>query len=161
MIGFFRKGERAVQLRTGLLKSHESVSSLFWPMRRGRDPCSVSIIGFGNVGLFIAYRYLKEGYSVCVYDSDSDVTRVQQIMQAELPQMLNSFKFGKHLVTPELLQATAAGHCEQWERALSRENETCMPFSWVSHSVGFLNLQSRFRTNFGAKFHFYSQPSFN
>ena len=97
MIGFFRKGERAVQLRTGLLKSHESVSSLFWPMRSGRDPCSVSIIGFGNVGLFIAYRYLKEGYSVCVYDLESDLTCVQQIMEAELPQMLNSFMFGKHL----------------------------------------------------------------
>ena len=48
-------------------------------------------------GLFAAYRYLKEGYSVCVYDSDSDVTRVQQIMEAELPRMLNSFVFRKHL----------------------------------------------------------------
>ena len=95
MKGFFGKGERAIQLRTGLLKSHESFSSFYWPMRRGGD--CVAIIGFGKVGLYIAYRYLEEGYSVCVYDLESDLTRVQQIMEAELPRMLNSFMFGLHL----------------------------------------------------------------
>ena len=95
MKGFFGKGERAIQLPTGLLKPRESFSISSWLMRRSSD--RIAIIGFGNVGLFIAYRYLKEGYSVCVYDSDSDVTRVQQIMEAELPKMLNSFMFGKHL----------------------------------------------------------------
>ena len=57
----------------------------------------VAIIGFGNVGLYVAVLYLKEDNSVCVYDLESDVARVQQIMEAELPQMLNSFMFGKHL----------------------------------------------------------------
>ena len=57
----------------------------------------VAIIGFGNVGLYIAFLCLKAGYSVCVYDLESDVTRVQQTMEAELPRMLNSFMFGKHL----------------------------------------------------------------
>jgi hypothetical protein len=57
----------------------------------------VAIIGFGNIGLYIAYFFLKKGYSVCVCELDSDPTNILQIMEAELPYMLNSFMFGKHL----------------------------------------------------------------
>ena len=113
MIGFFGKGERAIQVRTGLLISHESFSSFVWPMKRGVDPCSVAIIGFGKIGLYIAYHYLKEGYSVCVYDLESDVTRVQQIMEAELPKMLNTFMFAS---SPALLRSSHSGDAQKVHR---------------------------------------------
>lgn len=57
----------------------------------------MAIIGFGNVGVFTACRFLKDGYSVCVYDLKVDSTRIQQIIYAELPRMLNGITFGLHL----------------------------------------------------------------
>ena len=60
-------------------------------------PRRVAIIGFGNVGLYIAYFFLHEGFSVCVYDSNSNSTDIQQVMEAELPGILNSWEFGKKL----------------------------------------------------------------
>ena len=73
-----------------------SISS-FWPFKKRTDRRRVAIIGFGNAGLLTAYRFLKDGYSVCVYDLKVGSTRIQQIIDAELPRMLNGFTFGLHL----------------------------------------------------------------
>ena len=61
------------------------------------DARRVAIIGFGNVGLYIAALLLKDGYSVMVCDLNLDSRDIQQVMEAKLPEMLNSLLFGKHL----------------------------------------------------------------
>ena len=61
------------------------------------DARRVAIIGFGNVGLYIAALLLKDGYSVMVCDLNLDSRDIQQVMEAKLPEMLNSSRFGKHL----------------------------------------------------------------
>ena len=95
----------AIKSQVRLLKSHQHSDHVSERLHKfflkhtstWFDARRVAIIGFGNVGLYIAALLLKDGYSVMVCDLNLDSRDIQQVMEAKLPEMLNSLLFGKHL----------------------------------------------------------------